>query len=69
MASQQFSAAIQNCPMMECRRDAATAPEAASNAPVIRNGRMVVSTLPGLGLDLDMDYLKANCAAGEPWWG
>jgi galactonate dehydratase len=68
MASQQFSAAIHNCPMMECRRDASVAPEAASNAPLIRNGRMVVSTLPGLGLDLDQDYLKANRAEGEPWW-
>lgn len=69
MASQQFSAAVFNCPMMECRRDADQAPEAASNAPVIRNGRMKVSTLPGLGLDLDQDYLKANRAEGEPWWG
>ena len=45
------------------------APEAASNAPFIRNGRMVVSIQPGLGLDLDQDYLKANLADGEPWWG
>ncbi|MBM3188674.1 MAG: mandelate racemase/muconate lactonizing enzyme family protein [Chloroflexi bacterium] len=68
MASQQFSAAIPNCPMMECRRDATEAPEAASNAPVIRNGRMKVSTLPGLGLDLDEDYMRANRVEGEPWW-
>lgn len=68
MASQQFSAAIHNCPMLECRRNADQAPEAASNAPVIRDGRMLVSTLPGLGLNLDMDYLKANRAEGEPWW-
>ena len=39
MASQQFSAAIFNCPMMECRRDADQAPEAASNVPVIKDGR------------------------------
>src|SRR5262249_35847495 len=49
LASQQFSAAIFDCPMMECRRDADRAPEAASNAPVIRAGRMKVSSLPGLG--------------------
>jgi len=30
---------------------------------------MVVSTLPGLGLDLDQDYLKAVRVEGEPWWG
>jgi len=69
MASQQWSAAVFNCPMMECTRDADQAPEAASNAPVIQNGRMKVSTLPGIGVDLDQDYLKANRAEGEPWWG
>lgn len=69
LASQQFSAAVFNCPMMECRRDADQAPEAASNVPVIKGGKMKVSTLPGLGLDLDQDYLKANQAEGEPWWG
>jgi L-alanine-DL-glutamate epimerase-like enolase superfamily enzyme len=69
MASQQWSAAHFNCPWMECTRNAGQAREAASNAPVIRNGRMKVSTLPGLGLDLDQDYLKANRAEGEPWWG
>jgi L-alanine-DL-glutamate epimerase-like enolase superfamily enzyme len=69
MASQQWSAAVANCPLMECRRHADEAPEAAANAPVIRNGRMVVSTLPGLGLELDQDYLKATRLEGEPWWG
>lgn len=69
MASQQFTAAQFNCPLMECRRDADQAREAASNAPVIKNGRMKVSTLPGLGLDLDQDYLKATRVEGEPWWG
>ena len=69
MASQQFSAAVHNCPMMECRREADRPKEAASNAPVIENGRMKVSTRPGLGLDLDDDYLKAARVEGEPWWG
>ena len=69
MASQQWSAAHFNCPWMECRRDSSKADEAASNVPVIRDGRMKVSTLPGLGLDLNQDYLKANRADGEPWWG
>ena len=68
MASQQFSAAVPNCPMMECRRGAHRPREAASNAPVIENGRMKVSTLPGLGLDFDEDYLKAARVDGEPWW-
>jgi L-alanine-DL-glutamate epimerase-like enolase superfamily enzyme len=69
MASQQWSAAIFNCPMMECGRWVDESPLAASNAPVIKNGRMKVSTLPGIGLDLDQDYLRANLAAGESWWG
>jgi len=69
LASQQFSAAIFNCPMMECRLDADQAPEATGNLPVIRNGKMKVSTLPGLGVELDQDYLKKNRADGEPWWG
>ncbi len=69
MASQQFTAAHFNCPWMECLRNADQAKVAASNAPVIRNGRMKVSTLPGLGLDLNEDYLKANLVPGETWWG
>jgi galactonate dehydratase len=69
MASQQFTAAHFNCPMMECTRNADQAPEAASNAPLIRHGRVIVSTRPGLGIDFNQDYLKANRAEGEPWWG
>jgi galactonate dehydratase len=69
MASQQFSAAQFNCPWMECQRNADQTKLAASNAPVIQNGRMKVSTLPGLGLDLNEEYLKANLVAGESWWG
>ena len=69
MASQQWSAAVFNCPMLECRGNADRPPEAASNAPVIKDGCMEVSTLPGLGLDLNQDYLKEMRSEGEPWWG
>jgi galactonate dehydratase len=69
MASLQWSAAVFNCPMMECRRNADQAKEAAGRAPAIQNGRIVVPTRPGLGLDLDQDYLKSTRADGEPWWG
>jgi galactonate dehydratase len=69
MASQQVAAAVQNCPRIECGRGADKAPAAASNAPVIVNGKMKVSTLPGIGLDLNLDYLKAHLAPGEAWWG
>ena len=69
MASQQFSAAVFNCPLMECRGDADKPKDAASNPPMIENGRMKVSTLAGLGAFLDHDFLKATRAEGEPWWG
>jgi galactonate dehydratase len=68
MASQQFSAAIFNCPRMECRRNADHAPETGGQDLVIEDGKMKVSRRPGLGLQLDFDYLKANRAEGEPWW-
>ncbi len=69
MASLQWSAAVANCPLMECRRDADRAEEAAGGVPAIREGRIKVPTRPGMGYDFDMDYLKANRAEGEPWWG
>jgi galactonate dehydratase len=68
MASLQFSAAVFNCPLMECTRNADRAPEAI-RAPAIENGRIQVPTRPGLGLELDLDYMKANRTEGEPWWG
>jgi L-alanine-DL-glutamate epimerase-like enolase superfamily enzyme len=74
MASQQVSAALFNCPMMECTRNADDAPEAVPQTAggeklVIKDGFMQVAMRPGLGLELDFDYLKANRAEGEPWWG
>ena len=69
MASLQFSASVFNCPLMECRRRAAEAPEATGEKLVIRDGKMQVPMRPGMGLELDFDYLKANRAEGEPWWG
>ena len=68
MASQQFSAAIFNCPLMECTRTADAAPDAVGEKLVIREGKMKVAMRPGLGLELDFDYLKATRAEGEPWW-
>jgi galactonate dehydratase len=42
---------------------------AASNPPVVRNSKLQVPMGAGLGLDLNMDYLKKNLAPDEPWWG
>jgi L-alanine-DL-glutamate epimerase-like enolase superfamily enzyme len=69
MASQQFSAALFNCPLMECSARADQYQWATQNPIVIKEGKMKVSTAPGLGLDLDHEYLKAHRAEGEPWWG
>ncbi|MCC6168029.1 MAG: mandelate racemase/muconate lactonizing enzyme family protein [Caldilineaceae bacterium] len=68
LASQQFSAALFNCPMLECTRRADEIPWANPNPLQIENGYMAVSTRPGLGVELDQEYLKANRAGGEPWW-
>ncbi len=69
MASQQFSAATFNCPMLECTRRADELPWAVKNPLVIKDGYMEVSMQPGLGVELDQEYLKAHLAEGEPWWG
>jgi galactonate dehydratase len=69
MASQQLAAAIFNCPRIECTRRADQLPWAKPNPLVIKNGYMKVSTGPGLGVELDQDYLRSHRADGEPWWG
>jgi L-alanine-DL-glutamate epimerase-like enolase superfamily enzyme len=69
LASQQFGASVFNCPRIECRSWYAEAPEATGNIPVVKDGKMQVHTAPGLGIMLNDDYLKANRAEGEPWWG
>jgi L-alanine-DL-glutamate epimerase and related enzymes of enolase superfamily len=40
-----------------------------SNPPEVRNSQLKVPTGPGLGLDLNMDFLRKNLAEGEEWWG
>lgn len=69
MASQQLAAATFNCPRMECSRRATALQWAVKNPIEIRNGRMKVSTAPGLGIELNPDWVRANMAAGESWWG
>jgi L-alanine-DL-glutamate epimerase-like enolase superfamily enzyme len=39
------------------------------DGPVIKDGHVVVSTKPGLGIELDPDVCRAHLAAGEQWWG
>jgi galactonate dehydratase len=42
---------------------------AAGNPPEVRKGLLKVPAAPGLGLDLNFDYLKKNLAEGEEYWG
>jgi galactonate dehydratase len=69
LASQQFAAAVHNCDRIECARGSDRSDLATGNVPVIKNGRMKVSNLPGIGFLPNNDYLKAHVADGEPWWG
>ncbi|WP_321474969.1 mandelate racemase/muconate lactonizing enzyme family protein [uncultured Paludibaculum sp.] len=41
---------------------------AASNAPEVRQSKLKVPTGPGLGLDLNQEYLRANLVEGEAFW-
>jgi galactonate dehydratase len=68
MASQQLAASVFNCPRIECTVRATGLQWAVKNPLEIRNGKMKVSTAPGLGVTLDEDYLKAHRYAGEPYW-
>ena len=69
LASQQVAAAVFDCPRIECAAGADRFRWAVKNPIAIKNGRMQVCTGPGLGMELDQEYLQANRADGEPWWG
>src|SRR5690606_36694685 len=59
-ASQQLGAAIFDCPRIECAHRAACLEWAGPNPLRIANGCMQVSEAPGLGVDLDLDWLSAH---------
>ena len=42
---------------------------AAANPPEVRKGMLKVPTEPGLGLEINPDFLRANVAPGEQYWG
>ena len=72
MASAHFGAAIQNFYRSESalgRPTPVVEPMAATNPPEVRNGLLKVPMLPGLGCDLNTDYLREKLRPGEPWWG
>jgi L-alanine-DL-glutamate epimerase-like enolase superfamily enzyme len=42
---------------------------AAGNPPDVRKGQLKVPTGPGLGLDINPDFLRKNLVDGEEFWG
>ena len=71
-ANAHFGASIQNFYRSESalgRADRYVENMAASNPPEVRKSQLKVPTGPGLGLHLNMDFLKRNLADGEEWWG
>jgi galactonate dehydratase len=71
-ANAHFGASIQNFYRSESalgRPNRYVENMAASNAPEVRNGQLKVPTSPGLGLDLNMEFLRKNLVEGEPFWG
>ena len=41
---------------------------AAGSPPEVRKGMLKVPTGPGLGLEINPDFLKKNLAPGEGYW-
>ncbi|MBL8593008.1 MAG: hypothetical protein JNK01_09995, partial [Devosia sp.] len=67
-ASQQLAASVFNCPRIECTRRADSLAWASPNPLVVRDGKMQVSMAPGLGVELDQDWISGHRFAGEPDW-
>ena len=42
---------------------------AAGNPPEVRKGLLKVPAGPGLGVDVNWDFVRGNLVEGEPWWG
>jgi L-alanine-DL-glutamate epimerase-like enolase superfamily enzyme len=67
-ASLHLAAATSNCPRMECTHRATDLKWATPNPLQIADGRMKVSDAPGLGVEIDLDWVSAHRYAGEPDW-
>ena len=71
-ASAHFGSSIQNFYRSESALGRPTRQVenmAASNPPQVRQSHLKVPMEPGLGVDLNPDYLKKNLAPGEEYWG
>ena len=65
---QQLAAAIFDCPRIEFTRRATSLAWASPNPLQISAGRMNISNAPGLGVELDDDWLDTHRYAGETGW-
>lgn len=70
-ANAHFGASVQNFYRSESQLGRANhyIEGMAVKAPEVRNSLLTVPTGPGLGLEINADFLKKNIVAGEPWWG
>jgi L-alanine-DL-glutamate epimerase-like enolase superfamily enzyme len=71
-ANAHFGGSIQNFYRSESqlgRPDHYIEGMAAGSAPAVRKGLLTVPTGPGLGLEINPDFLKKNLADGEVYWG
>jgi L-alanine-DL-glutamate epimerase-like enolase superfamily enzyme len=41
----------------------------AHDGPLVKDGRILIPDKPGLGVEPDLEYLRAHLAPGESWWG
>ncbi len=71
-ANAHFGASIQNFYRSESqlgRPNRYIEGMAAGNPPDVRKGLLMVPTAPGLGLEINPEFLKQNLTEGEAYWG
>jgi L-alanine-DL-glutamate epimerase-like enolase superfamily enzyme len=39
------------------------------DGPLVKDGRILIPDKPGLGVEPNLDYIRAHLAPGETWWG
>jgi galactonate dehydratase len=71
-ANAHFGASIQNFYRSESQLGRANhyiEGMAANGRPEVRKGQLTVPTGPGLGLEMDPEFLRRNLVPGEEYWG
>jgi L-alanine-DL-glutamate epimerase-like enolase superfamily enzyme len=71
-ASAHFGSSIQNFYRSESalgRPTRQVEDMAATNPPEVKKSKLKVPMEPGLGVDLNPEFLRRNLADGEEWWG